>query len=90
LSEAQQAAALLEPRINALYQILQHGEADRDKETVMRWQAGYDLAMGRTLAIKVRTETYNAMLAAANEALQRVLSGDSQAFNAAVRQEGGQ
>ena len=46
LSNAQQAAAALEPKINALYQILQQGEADRDKETVQRWQAGYDLAMG--------------------------------------------
>jgi len=70
LSEAQQAAAALEPKINALYQILQQGEADRDKETVARWQAGYDLAMGRTLAVKVRTETYNAMLATAKRGLK--------------------
>jgi hypothetical protein len=70
LSAAQQAAAALEPKINALYQILQQGEADRDKETVLRWQAGYDLAMGRTLAVKVRTETYNAMLAAAKRGLK--------------------
>jgi von Willebrand factor type A domain len=70
LSEAQQAAALLEPKINSLYQILQHGEADRDKETVMRWRAGYDLAMGRVLAAKVRTETYNAMLATAKRGLK--------------------
>jgi len=70
LSAAQQAAAALEPKINALYQILQQGEVDRDKETVLRWQAGYDLAMGRTLAVKVRTETYNAMLAAAKRGLK--------------------
>lgn len=70
LSAAQQAAAALEPKINAIYQILQQGEADRDKETVLRWQAGYDLAMGRTLAVKVRTETYNAMLAAAKRGLK--------------------
>ena len=31
-----------------------------------------------------------AMLAAADEAISRVLSGDSQAFNAAVQQDGGQ
>jgi hypothetical protein len=30
------------------------------------------------------------MLAAADDAISRVLSGDSQAFNAAARQEGGQ
>jgi hypothetical protein len=70
LSESQQAAAVIEPRINTLVQILQQGEADRDKETVPRWQAGYDLAMGRTLAMKVRTETYNAMLAAAKRGLK--------------------
>lgn len=70
LSAAQQAAAVLEPKINAIYQVLQQGEADRDKETVLRWQAGYDLAMGRTLAVKVRTETYNAMLAAAKRGLK--------------------
>jgi len=70
LSDAQQVAADLEPKINALYQVLQQGEADREKETVARWQAGYDLAMGRTLAVKVRTETYNAMLAAAKRGLK--------------------
>jgi hypothetical protein len=31
-----------------------------------------------------------ALLAAADDAIARVLSGDSQAFNQAVRQEGGQ
>jgi hypothetical protein len=70
LSNAQQAAAALEPKIDALFQILQQGETDRDKETVQRWQAGYDLAMGRVLAVKVRTETYNAMLAAAKRGLK--------------------
>jgi hypothetical protein len=70
LSAAQQAAAALEPKINALYQILQQGEADRDKETVMRWQAGFDLAIGRVLAVKIRTESYNAMLAAAKRGLK--------------------
>jgi hypothetical protein len=32
----------------------------------------------------------SALLAAADDAINRVLSGDSQAFNQAVRQEGGQ
>lgn len=70
LSTAQQAAAALEPKINVIYQLLQQGEADREQETVPRWRAGYDLAMGRTLAVKVRTETYNAMLAAAKRGLK--------------------
>jgi hypothetical protein len=70
LSEAQQAAAALEPKINSLYEILRQGEGDREKETILRWQAGYDLAIGRALAVKVRTETYNAMLAAAKRGLK--------------------
>jgi hypothetical protein len=70
LSTAQQEAAALEPKINSLYSTLQMGEADREKETVPRWQAGYDLAIGRVLAVKVRTETYNAMLAAAKRGLK--------------------
>ncbi len=70
LSNAQQSAARLEPKINLLYDVLAKGEADREKETVLRWKAGYDLAMGRTLAVKVRTESYNAMLAAAKRGLK--------------------
>lgn len=70
LSTAQQGAAALEPRVNAIYETLRLGEADREKETVLRWQAGYDLAMGRVLAVKVRTEAYNAMLAAAKRGLK--------------------
>lgn len=70
LSEAQKAAAVLEPRIRALVELLKQGEADREKETVLRWQAGYDLAMGRALAVQARTESYNAMLAAAKRGLK--------------------
>jgi hypothetical protein len=70
LSMAQQKAAALEPKINAVLQTLQLGESDREKETVLRWQAGFDLAIGRILAAKVRTETYNAMLAAAKRGLK--------------------
>ena len=70
LTTAQQKAASLEPKIDGLFRILQQGEADREKETVLRWQAGYDLAIGRVLAVKVRTETYNAMLAAAKRGLK--------------------
>lgn len=70
LTEAQKDAAKLEPKIEALYQVLKLGEADREKETSVRWQAGFDLAMGRLLAVKVRTETYNAMLAQAKRGLK--------------------
>ncbi len=65
LSNAQRDAAKLEPKIDALFQALKLGEGDREKELVPRWQAGFDLAIGRTMAIKVRTEAYNIMLAAA-------------------------
>lgn len=70
LSEAQKGAAKLEPVVNALFEMLKLGESDRPKESSLRWQAGYDLAMGRTMAVKVRTETYNAMLAAAKRGLK--------------------
>jgi len=70
LTEAQKDAAKIEPKIEALYGILKLGEADREKENALRWQAGYDLAMGRILAVKVRTETYNAMLAQAKRGLK--------------------
>lgn len=70
LSEAQKSAAVLEPRVRALVDHLKQGEADREKETVLRWQAGYDLAMGRALAVQARTEAYNAMLAQAKRGLK--------------------
>jgi hypothetical protein len=69
LSESQKMAAQLEPQINGIYQILQIGNSDRETEKSLRWQAAYDLALGRVLATKVRTETYNAMLAAAKRGL---------------------
>ena len=70
LSTAQQAAAILQPKIESLCNLLQQGEADREKETVLRWRAGYDLAMGRVLAAKVRTDGYNWMLARAKQGLK--------------------
>ena len=33
------------------------------QEDSLRWQAGYDLAIGQALAAKIRAETYNMMLA---------------------------
>lgn len=70
VSQAQRSAALLEPQIEQLYAILAQGETAREREVVPRWRAGYDLAMGRVLAAKVRTEAYNAMLAAAKTRLK--------------------
>ena len=64
LSLAQQSAAKLEPAVNLLYETIEKGESDRDKLTRPRWQAAYDLAMGRATAAKARIDGYNAMLAA--------------------------
>ncbi len=63
LTKAQQDAAKLEPSLARLSAILEPGLAGRYGENTPRWRAGYDLAYGRVLAQKVRTETYNAMLA---------------------------
>jgi hypothetical protein len=52
-----------------LVSILRQGESDRPKLTRPRWQAGFDLAIGRALAVKVRTEGYNAMLAQAKQGM---------------------
>ena len=72
LGEAQKQAAVLEPKIDFLHGILQAGRKDRPKikPEEKRWQAGYDLALGRVLAAKVRTEAYNAMLAVAKGGMQ--------------------
>jgi hypothetical protein len=63
LDAAQRGVARIEPRLDTLYQALSPGEADRKGLTEPRWQAGFDLAMGRILAMKARVEGYNAMLA---------------------------
>ena len=64
-TQAQRAAAVLEPRIDRALGILSRGLPDRDEIEEKRWQAGFDLAMGRLLALKVRTVAYNLMLAQA-------------------------
>ena len=69
LTRAQQDAAKLEPTLVRLAAILEPGLKVRQSETIPRWRAGYDLAMGRVLAQKVRTETYNAMLAKAKRGM---------------------
>ncbi len=70
VNRAQQTAAIIEPAVGRLYDILKAGEEDRENEISLRWQAGYDLAMGRTIAAKVRAESYNSMLALAKTKLK--------------------
>ncbi len=69
LSQAQQAAARIEPRLITLDDQLRRGEVGRKSEDSPRWLAGFDLARGRVLAHKVRAETYNAMLAKAKRGM---------------------
>lgn len=69
LTEAQKVPAKAEPALLDLYNILKEGEADRARETTLRWQAGYDLAMGRVLASLVRVQAYNARLAEAKRGM---------------------
>jgi hypothetical protein len=63
LDSAQREAAKHEQPLIRLVDTLKKGESDRPKLTRPRWQAGFDLAMGRALAARVRTEGYNQMLA---------------------------
>lgn len=63
VNEAQQNAAFVVPELDRLMQALKAGEADREKEEEARWQAGFDLAMGRAIAARLRASTYNEMLA---------------------------
>ncbi len=69
LTEAQKVAAKLHPQISQLYEVLKKGESDRERETSPRWQAGFDLAMGRVAAAKVRADAYNALLAQAKRGI---------------------
>jgi hypothetical protein len=70
LSDAQKAAARIQPRIDALAEQLKAGQPDRDAIKEKRWQAGYDLSLGRVLALKVRTDAYNTMLAQAKSGMK--------------------
>lgn len=70
MADAQKKAAVLEPRIDAMHATLAAGLPDRDKVKERRWQAGYDLALGRVLALKVRTGAYNSILGQSKNALK--------------------
>jgi hypothetical protein len=64
IAAAQKEAARVSPVLEQLTDTLTAGQSDRDKLTSPRWQAGFDLALGRSLAARARAEGYNAMLAA--------------------------
>ena len=63
LTEAQKPIADLDLSLDSLLRLLEQGEKDRVKIKESRWKASYDLAMGRTLALRVRAFGYNTMLA---------------------------
>jgi hypothetical protein len=63
LDKAQQGVARLEPRVRPFYDALAAGEGARPQLTGARWQAGYDLALGRASAARSRIEGYNSALA---------------------------
>jgi hypothetical protein len=69
LTESQQESASLTPELSQLCQILAEGEKFRGKETSPRWLASYELSYGTALAAKVRTVSYNAMLAKAKRGM---------------------
>ena len=70
LTVAQRSAAIRQPQIDRICQILLRGETGRNELKQPRWQAGFDLALGRALATKVRTDGYNSMLAVAKQGMQ--------------------
>ena len=60
---SQQSIAAGSLPVRNLYEALKLGEADREKLEGARWQASYDLAMGRASANYVRLDSANTMLA---------------------------
>lgn len=63
IGEAQKPVAVIDSELKRLYDALGTGAKDRDNLRDARWQAAFDLAMGRILAMRVRYFGYNQMLA---------------------------
>jgi hypothetical protein len=63
MTEAQRPLARLEFMIDKVIGVLSRGEDARPTLKERRWQAAYDLAAGRALAMFVRAKGYNVMLA---------------------------
>lgn len=63
LTEAQKPLAVLDHRLLEMQTILESGEPDRANLTSPRWRAGFDLALGRVLAMRTRSLGYNVLLA---------------------------
>ena len=63
LTEAQKPLAELDYKLRELHQLLDAGSKGRESIKDPRWQASFDLALGRVLAMRVRAHGYNAMSA---------------------------
>jgi hypothetical protein len=63
ITEAQRPFAELDYYLAEMHDVLAIGEKDREKVKEPRWQAGFDLAMGRLLAMRARAFGYNQTLA---------------------------
>lgn len=63
IAQAQRPMARLNYRLEELLAVLEAGEKDRAKIKEPRWRAGYDLAMGRLLAMQVRALGYQTVVA---------------------------
>jgi len=63
LTEGQKKIVESEYWVDRMYKMLQDGTKARDSLGSARWQASFDLAMGRLLAMRVRLKGYNVMLA---------------------------
>jgi hypothetical protein len=63
ITEAQKPQADLDYKLQQISVVLEKGEKDRTKIGQARWRAAYDLALGRVLALRVRSFGYNLMLA---------------------------
>lgn len=63
ISRAQRPLAVVNFKLDEMLAVLNEGEKDRPKIAEDRWRAGYDLAMGRALATKVRAIGYQEVVA---------------------------
>ncbi len=81
ITEAQKPLAVLDYFLTRTHTILEAGEKHRDKLDSDRWRAGFDLAMGRILAMRVRTFGYNAVLAEMKSNPKRFEKPESNQWN---------
>ncbi len=63
ITKTQQTSARIDGGIERLLKMLQAGEPDRANLKEARWQANFDLAIGRAYAAKARVEGIDTMLA---------------------------